>query len=85
MLPGSTCALIGLLPHLAWLQVFDNSVTVASGEELPSPILVLETRNGLVLRPSLDDAAALAATPIWAKPVAAAALNCHKALKRDVT
>ena len=71
--------LISLLQHLTWLQVFDNSATVAAGEEIPSPILVLEMRSGRVQYPGLSDATELAATPDWAKPIVAAALNCHKA------
>lgn len=48
-------------------------------------MLVLEMRNRLVLYPGLDDAAALAATPIWAKLIVAAALNGHRARASDVT
>ena len=67
--------LIRLLPSLAWLQVFDNSKTVAAGEDVPSPTRVLEMQKGQILYPGLNDVTALAATPNWAKPIVAAALK----------
>jgi predicted ABC-type ATPase len=65
--------LIALLPHLARLQVFDNSTEAAPGEDIPDPVLVLEIENGRVLHPGREDIDALQATPDWAKPLVAAA------------
>jgi predicted ABC-type ATPase len=67
--------LIGLLPRLAHLQVFDNSAEVAPGEDVPDPVLVLETRSGRITYPGRDNVAALTATPDWAKPIVEAALR----------
>jgi predicted ABC-type ATPase len=80
---GSRENLIGLLPHLAGLQVFDNSATVAEGEKLPSPILVLEMRDGRMMHPGPDSATSLAATPGWAKPMVAAALRLDRTHRRS--
>ena len=71
--------LIGLLPRLAHLQMFDNSAEAAPGENVPFPVLVLEMQDGRVLHPGRDDAEALQATPGWAKPIVAAAFRCHEA------
>jgi predicted ABC-type ATPase len=71
--------LIGLLPRLAYLQVFDNSAEAAPGDDVPFPVLVLEMKDGRVLRPGRGDAEALEATPAWAKPIVAAAFRCHDA------
>lgn len=67
--------LIKLLPKLARLQVFDNSVSVASGEDIPDPLLLLEIQGGRLIVPGLRDAAALAAVPAWARPILEAAIQ----------
>jgi predicted ABC-type ATPase len=69
--------LIGLMPHLAYLSVYDNSVDVDAGEPLPDPRLVLEMQAGRLLRPR--SARALRATPEWAKSIVAAALALEPA------
>ncbi|BDE13715.1 hypothetical protein MKCMC460_25750 [Mycobacterium sp. 20KCMC460] len=63
--------LVTLLPVLSELRVYDNSVTAdpATGQ-VPQPILVLHMEHGRIAGP-----ADLAATPKWAKPVVAAALE----------
>src|SRR5690606_15667722 len=71
--------LIALLPHLSRLQLFDNSTEAAPGESIPPPLLVLEMKNGRVLYPRPDNAAALATTPGWAKAIVAAAFRCDAA------
>jgi predicted ABC-type ATPase len=72
---SSRANLIALLPRLAHLEVFDNSIDVSPGASLPDPRLVLETKGGFVLYPARDDVEALAATPAWAKPIVAAAFR----------
>ncbi|MDM0034250.1 hypothetical protein QTI33_19100 [Variovorax sp. J22P271] len=67
--------LIRLLPLLARLQVFDNSAEAAPGEAIPDPVLLLEMAGGRLLFPAADDAAALAATPEWARPIVQAAIE----------
>jgi predicted ABC-type ATPase len=71
--------LIGLLPRLAWLRLFDNSAEAKLGEDVPFPLLLLEMTNARVLHPDDGDLAALEATPEWAKPIVAAAFRCEEA------
>lgn len=72
---ASRLNLIALLPHLAQLQVFDNSATVAAGMPVPNPRLLLRMAGGQLLQPDRHDAQALSATPAWARPVLQAALE----------
>ncbi|MDR6990625.1 AAA family ATPase [Luteimonas sp. 3794] len=67
--------LIALMPALAQLQVYDNSVDVARGKAVPDPVLLLEMIDGALVVPDAGDLEALAATPEWAKPVLEAALG----------
>jgi predicted ABC-type ATPase len=63
--------LVTLLPALTELRVYDNSTTAdpAAGQA-PRPVLVLHMERGRIVGPS-----DLTATPPWAKPVVAAALE----------
>lgn len=61
--------LIDLLPHLTFLQVFDNSATVPLGEELPAPRLILEMSSQGVTVPASRDETVIE----WARPIVAAA------------
>lgn len=70
----SIAHLIGLLPHLAELRLFDNSVGVAPGEAVPDPLPVAVFREGRLVWPDPEDVAQLARTPDWAKPVLQAGL-----------
>lgn len=72
---ASRANLIRLLPHLARLQVFDNSAEAAPGEEIDDPLLVLEVIGGRVTHPAPEDTAALAATPAWARAIVQAAIE----------
>jgi predicted ABC-type ATPase len=65
--------LIDLLPLLAELKIYDNSIERADAEhEMPSPRLVLHTTDGII--GNIDQ---LGATPQWAKPIVAAAIRVH--------
>lgn len=75
--PRALAGLIGLMPHLAHLQVYDNSADVAPGAPIPDPLLVLEMAGGQLVRPAADDLARLAATPAWARPLVEAALQAR--------
>ena len=77
-IPRSTANLIGLLPHLTHLHLYDNSAEVRGGAPIPDPVLVLEVKAGTVVFPALRDLAALRATPDWAKPIVEAALASRK-------
>jgi predicted ABC-type ATPase len=71
--------LIKLLPHLSQLQVFDNSTEAAAGEPIPDPRLLLHLRGSRIAEPRRLDAAALAAIPTWARPIAEAAMQLSSA------
>jgi len=63
--------LIELLPVITALRLFDNSIEAdpAAGNT-PQPVLLLHIEHGKILNP-LD----LERTPMWAKPIVAAALK----------
>ncbi len=63
--------LIGLMPVLSELRVYDNSADAAPGSPVHDPQLVLHVRARAVLFPkTVPD---LARTPAWAKPLVQAA------------
>jgi len=72
---SSRLNLLKLMPQLARLQVFDNSAQVAAGQDIPEPVLVMETLRGELLFPEPSDAQALKATPEWARPMVQAAIE----------
>lgn len=65
--------LVALMPSIALLHVYDNSIDVAQGEAIPDPRLVAEIAIGKLVRPT--DVAGLRETPEWAKPLLAAAMS----------
>jgi predicted ABC-type ATPase len=65
--------LVGLMPVLAYLRVYDNSAEAAPGTAVPDPRLVLDMVNGEVRWPTA--VADLRRTPEWAKPLLAAAMQ----------
>lgn len=67
--------LIALMPGLAELKVFDNSVDAVDGR-IPDPVPVLHVVDGRVRFPASDDA--LAATPAWAMAIVEAALEMQE-------
>ena len=67
--------LIRLMPHLARLQVFDNSAQAAAGMDISEPLLVLEMINGRLAFPTPDDPQALDTTPEWARSIVQAAIE----------
>ena len=73
----SRANLIGLLPHLAHLRVYDNSAEAAPGQPVPDPLLLAEVVAGRLVAPR--SARALRRTPDWAKPVLEAALRLGEA------
>ncbi|HEY2254761.1 MAG TPA: hypothetical protein VGI11_03915 [Variovorax sp.] len=72
---SSRMNLIRLLPQLARLQVFDNSAEAAEGGDIPDPVLLLEMVGGRLVYPRADDAAALRATPEWARAIVQSAIE----------
>jgi len=69
----SRANVVGLLPHLAELGVFDNSTQVPPGAPVPDPKRILHVNRGALLYP--DSATALASTPEWAQPIVEKALE----------
>lgn len=75
--PAALQNLIALMPVLAHLQVYDNSIEAAPGEAVADPVLLAEMDAGKLVFPAMDDLDALGATPDWAKPLLEAALSSH--------
>lgn len=75
---SSRLNLINLLPHVTNLLVFDNSTTVAPGEEIPDPIKLLEISERAVIFPNLEDIQTLETIKEWAKPLVMAAIDLYK-------
>lgn len=76
--PAALANLIALMPHLAHLQVYDNSAEAAPGQALADPVQVAEMIAGKLVWPVVVwpvDVAALSRTPQWAKPLLEAALS----------
>ncbi len=68
--------LITLMGYLTELRVFDNSEErSAAGGKIPAPGLLLNWNRGSVVSPSPSSVEEIEATPEWAKPIVAAALQ----------
>jgi predicted ABC-type ATPase len=68
---ASRSNLVKLMPHLASLRVYDNSLEAdPRASRRPRPVLLLEMRAGRVV-----SHAPLRSVPAWAKPLLAAALR----------
>jgi len=78
--PAALANLVALMPVIAHLQVYDNSVEAARGKPVPDPLPVLETIEGEVAYPT--NAGELARTPEWAKPLVEAALELSESRTR---
>ena len=73
--PEAQLNLIKLMPHVAYIKVYDNSAEAAADGTVPDPLLVLEMEDGQVISPARDDLKALQRTPEWTKPLLEAALR----------
>jgi len=71
--PAALENLVALMPDLAHLQVYDNSIEAAPDDAIPDPVLVAEMIAGRLTWPT--DLISLQRTPEWAKPVVEAALS----------
>ena len=65
--------LIALMPHLAHMKAYDNSVEAPVGGAVPDPTLVAETQSGKLVWPT--ELGSFQRTPEWAKPILEAALS----------
>lgn len=70
---SSIANLIALMPHLAQLQVYDNSADAAPGTPVADPRLLLQMERGRIAWPR--EIQALREMPDWAKPIMEAALQ----------
>lgn len=73
--PVAQLNLIKLMPHAAYIQVYDNSIEAAAEGTVPDPLLVLEMETGRVISPAPDDLKALQDAPEWTRPILEAALR----------
>lgn len=73
--PLAQLNLIKLIPHVAYIQVYDNSTEAAADRTVPDPLLLLEIENGRVVSPAPDDLDALQGAPQWTRPILEAALR----------
>ncbi len=71
--PAALANLIVLLPKIARLKVFDNSIDAAPGAPIPDPVPVADIVRGKLAWPT--EAVDLDRTPAWARPVLAAAMG----------
>lgn len=65
--------LIGLLPHVQRVNLFDNSHTVPPGTPIPDPLPVARIEQGRLVWP--DTPAQMERTPEWARPILGACLG----------
>jgi predicted ABC-type ATPase len=73
--PLAQVNLIRLMPHVAYIKVYDNSIEAATGGTIPDPLLVLAMENHRVVSPAPDDFKALRSAPEWTKAILEAALR----------
>jgi predicted ABC-type ATPase len=73
--PLAQLNLIKLMPHVAYIKVYDNSTEAAADGTVPDPLLVLDMENGRVLYPDPADLKALQRVPEWTRPIVEAALR----------
>jgi predicted ABC-type ATPase len=73
--PLAQLNLIKLMPHVAYIQVYDNSTEAAADGTVPDPLLVLKMENGRVISPASDDLKALQNAAEWTRPILEAALR----------
>lgn len=74
---SSLLNLVTLVPRLHELHLYDNSEEHdPARDDAPRPRLLLHLENGMIESPRLDR---LEATPEWAQPVVARALEVHRA------
>jgi len=73
--PLAQLNLIKLMPHVAYIKVYDNSEEAAADGTVPDPLLVLEMEDGKVTSPAPDDLEALRRAPEWTRAILEGALG----------
>jgi predicted ABC-type ATPase len=77
--PSAQLNLIKLMPHVAYIKVYDNNAWAAADGTVPDPVLVLEMESGQVISPAPNDLKALQRAPEWSKSILEAALRAGPA------
>jgi predicted ABC-type ATPase len=73
--PQAQLNLIKLMPHVAYIKVYDNSSEAAADGTVPDPVLAFEMENGQIISPAPDNLKALQRAPEWTKSILEAALR----------
>lgn len=73
--PLAQMNLIKLMPHVAYIKVYDNTVEAADDGKVPDPLLVLEMDHRRVVFPAPDDLQQMLRAPDWAKSILEAAFR----------
>jgi predicted ABC-type ATPase len=73
--PLAQLNLIKLMPHVAYMTVYDNSAEAGIDGTVPDPLLVFEMQDGRTVSPASDDLKALKHAPEWTKSILEAALR----------
>ena len=74
--PLAQLNLIKLMPHVAYINFYDNSsIEAAADGTVPYPLLALKMERGRVISPAPEDLKALQRAPEWTKPILEAALR----------
>ena len=73
--PLAQLNLIKLMPHVAYIKVYDNSAEADADGTVPDPLLVLEMEDGKVTSPAPDDLEALRRAPEWTRAILEGALG----------
>ena len=73
--PLAQLNLIKLMPHVAYIKVYDNSAEADADATVPDPLLVLEMEDGKVTSPAPDDLEALRRAPEWTRAILEGALG----------
>jgi predicted ABC-type ATPase len=77
--PLAQLNLIRLMPHVAYIKVYDNSAPAAADGTIPDPLLVLDMEDGRLISPAADDLKALQRAPKWTRSILEAALRSQPA------
>jgi predicted ABC-type ATPase len=73
--PSAQLNLIKLMPHAAYIKVYDNSAEAGADGTVPDPVLVLDMEKGQLVTPAPDNLTALQRVPEWTKAILEAALR----------
>lgn len=67
-----------LMPYLAGLRVYDNSIEIEPGKRIPEPKCLIEMEDAVLLHPDPKNPEQLEATPTWARALLEGAIVLHE-------